>query len=108
MLTGVVPKVLGEDKFFNGLKVVFDGLQYPKLNKQVRFGSDVRVYIEKCYYQMSVMFKFRLYSTHNILYKQIEIGGLTKKRAHCVLFTEMCFDVAAQKINRMLPNKKMT
>ncbi|XP_072029592.1 sorting nexin-14-like isoform X2 [Amphiura filiformis] len=33
----VIPQILGEDKFYSGCKVVFDGLQYPKLNKQLSY-----------------------------------------------------------------------
>ncbi|XP_071489884.1 sorting nexin-14-like [Diadema antillarum] len=34
---GVVPKILGEEKFYDGCKLVFDALQYPKLNKQLSY-----------------------------------------------------------------------
>ncbi|XP_041474572.1 sorting nexin-14-like [Lytechinus variegatus] len=33
----IVPKVLGEEKFYDGCKTVFDSLQYPKLNKQLSY-----------------------------------------------------------------------
>ncbi|XP_030840776.1 sorting nexin-14 [Strongylocentrotus purpuratus] len=33
----IVPKVLGEEKFYDGCKIVFDALQYPKLNKQLSY-----------------------------------------------------------------------